>query len=44
MPAILLEVTVVDRSNLVDTVIKDGYAKYDDVFLNVPEAERPPRP
>ena len=44
VPAILLEVTVVDRANLVDTVIKDGYAKFDDVFLNVPEAERPPRP
>jgi D-xylose transport system substrate-binding protein len=44
VPAILLEVTVVDRANLVDTVIKDGYAKYDDVFLNVPEAERPARP
>ncbi len=44
VPAILLEVTVVDKANLVDTVIKDGYAKYDDVFLNVPEGERPPRP
>jgi D-xylose transport system substrate-binding protein len=44
VPAILLEVTVVDRANLVDTVIKDGYAKYDDVFLKVPEAERPARP
>ena len=44
VPAILLEVAVVDRSNLVDTVIKDGYAKYDDVFLNVPEADRPARP
>jgi len=44
VPAILLEVTVVDKSNLMDTVIKDGYAKYDDVYKNVPEAERPKRP
>jgi D-xylose transport system substrate-binding protein len=44
VPAILLEVTVVDRSNLMDTVIKDGYAKYDDVYKNVPEQERPKRP
>lgn len=39
--AILLEVTVVDKSNLMSTVIKDGYAKFDDVYKNVPEADRP---
>ncbi len=39
--AILLEVTVVDKSNLMDTVIKDGYAKFEDVYKNVPEADRP---
>ena len=44
VPAILLEVTVVDKSNLMDTVIKDGYAKYEDVYKNVPEADRPKRP
>jgi D-xylose transport system substrate-binding protein len=43
VPAILLEVTVVDKDNLMDTVIKDGYAKYEDVYRNVPEAERPKR-
>ena len=41
VPAILLEVTVVDKNNLMDTVIKDGYAKYEDVYRNVPESERP---
>jgi len=44
IPAILLEVTVVDKSNLMDTVIKDGYAKYEDVYKNVPESERPKKP
>jgi D-xylose transport system substrate-binding protein len=44
VPAILLEVTVVDKSNLMDTVIKDGYAKYEDVYANVPEADRPKKP
>jgi D-xylose transport system substrate-binding protein len=44
IPAILLEVTVVDKNNLMDTVIKDGYASYDDVYKNVPEAERPKKP
>ncbi|MFN0280188.1 MAG: substrate-binding domain-containing protein [Pyrinomonadaceae bacterium] len=39
--AILLEVMSVDKSNLMDTVIKDGYAKFEDVYENVPEAERP---
>jgi D-xylose transport system substrate-binding protein len=41
IPAILLEVMTVDKSNLMETVIKDGYAKYDDVYKNVPEADRP---
>jgi len=41
VPAILLEVTVVDKSNLMDTVIKDGYAKFEEVYKNVPESERP---
>jgi D-xylose transport system substrate-binding protein len=44
VPAILLEVTVVDKDNLMDTVIKDGYAKYEDVYKNVPESDRPKRP
>lgn len=44
IPAILLEVTSVDKSNLMATVIKDGYAKYEDVYKNIPEADRPPRP
>jgi D-xylose transport system substrate-binding protein len=42
--AILLEVTAVEKSNLMDTVIKDGYAKFEDVYKNVPEADRPRRP
>jgi D-xylose transport system substrate-binding protein len=44
VPSILLEVTSVDKSNLMDTVIKDGYAKYEDVYKNVPEADRPKKP
>lgn len=39
--AILLEVTTVDKANLMDTVVKDGWAKFDDVYKNVPEADRP---
>lgn len=43
VPSILLEVVTVDRANLMDTVIKDGYAKYEDIYKNVPENDRPPR-
>lgn len=43
VPAILLEVVAVDKANLMETVIKDGYAKFEDVYLNVPEANRPKR-
>src|SRR5258706_1014803 len=44
VPSILLEVTTVDKANLMDTVIKDGYAKYEDVYKNVPESDRPKKP
>ena len=41
--AILLEVATVDKSTLMDSVIKDGFAKFDDVYKNVPESDRPKR-
>ena len=44
IPAILLEVVVVDKDNLLETVIKDGYATYEDVFANIPADKRPPKP
>ena len=39
--AILLEIVVVDKDNLIDTVIKDGWISYEDVYKNVPEEKRP---
>ncbi|REJ76439.1 MAG: hypothetical protein DWQ47_09960 [Acidobacteria bacterium] len=44
IPAILLKVIVVDKNNLLDTVIKDGFVSYEDVYANVPVGERPPKP
>jgi D-xylose transport system substrate-binding protein len=44
IPAILLEVQVVDRDNLMTTVVKDGYVSYEDVYVNVPADTRPPKP
>jgi D-xylose transport system substrate-binding protein len=41
IPAILLEVQVVDKDNLMTTVVKDGYAKFEDVYKNVPADQRP---
>jgi D-xylose transport system substrate-binding protein len=41
IPAILQDVTAIDKANLMSTVIKDGYAKFDDVYKNVPAADRP---
>jgi len=41
IPAILLEVMVVDKDNLMSTVIKDGYASFEDVYKNVPADQRP---
>jgi len=41
IPAILLEVQVVDKDNLMTTVIKDGYSKFEDVYKNVPADQRP---
>jgi len=44
IPAILLEVQVVDKDNLMNTVIRDGYVSYEDVYVNVPADRRPPKP
>lgn len=44
IPSILLEVVTVDKDNLMTTVIQDGFAKFEDVYKNVPESERPKRP
>ena len=43
VPSILLDPIVVDKSNVVETVIKDGYHKLEDVYRNVPR-DKWPRP
>ncbi|MCP3763060.1 D-xylose ABC transporter substrate-binding protein [Domibacillus sp. A3M-37] len=44
VPFIKLDPIKVGKENLVDTVIKDGFHSYDDVYKNVPESDRPARP
>ena len=44
VPSVMLEVTVITRENLQQTVIADQFHSYDDVYRNVPAEERPTRP
>jgi D-xylose transport system substrate-binding protein len=44
VPAILKDTIVVTRDNLIDTVVKDGYHAYEDVYKGIPENERPRKP
>lgn len=43
VPAILLDPIQVDKNNMMDTVIKDGFQPYDEVYKNVPQDQRPKR-
>ena len=44
VPSILHEPMAVDKANVMETVVKDGYHKYEDVYANVPADKRPPKP
>jgi D-xylose transport system substrate-binding protein len=41
VPSILQEPQAVDRENLMSTVVKDGYHKFEDVYKDVPPDQRP---
>ncbi|HEX8337058.1 MAG TPA: substrate-binding domain-containing protein [Pyrinomonadaceae bacterium] len=41
VPAILQEPQAVDKENLMATVVKDGYHKFEDVYKDVPADQRP---
>lgn len=41
IPSILHQPQVLDKNNIMDTVIKDGYHKLEDVFKNVPKDQWP---
>lgn len=43
VPSVLIEPTVVDQSNIMDTVIKEGYQSYEKVYESILEEERPKR-
>lgn len=41
VPAVLLDVIPVTKENMMETVIKDGFQSYDEVYQNIPAEERP---
>jgi D-xylose transport system substrate-binding protein len=43
-PCFFLPVVPVDKDNVYDVVVKSGFQAWDDVYRDVPEDKRPPRP
>jgi len=41
VPSILFEPIVLDKNNVIQTVIKDGYHKLEEVYKNVPKDQWP---
>ena len=39
-----LPVTQVTKDNVFDIVVKSGFQKYDDVYRDIPDAQKPPKP
>ena len=44
VPAVLFDVVTVERNNIVTTIIADGFLSYDDIYRDIAQTERPPRP
>ena len=44
VPSVLFDVVTVTQDNIVDTVIRDGQASFDEVYRGIPAERRPPRP
>ena len=43
VPSVFLKVTAVDKKNILETVIADGFRSFEEVYRNVPEDQRPTR-
>jgi len=44
VPCLFLDVQQVNADNVYDLVVKSGFQSYDDVYRDIPEDQRPPRP
>jgi D-xylose transport system substrate-binding protein len=43
VPSLLTPVVALTAENMVQTVVRDGFHSYDDIYRGVPESRRPPR-
>jgi len=43
VPSINLPIIAADKTNIIDTVIADGFHSYEDVYKDIPESQRPPK-
>jgi D-xylose transport system substrate-binding protein len=41
---VFLQVQQVNKDNVFDLVVKSGFQAYDDVYRDIPEADRPAKP
>jgi len=44
VPCKFLPVYQVNKGNVYDLVVKSGFQSYDDVYRDIPEAQRPAKP
>jgi D-xylose transport system substrate-binding protein len=44
VPCLFLEVKQVTKDNVYDLVVKSGFQPYDDVYRDIPDAQKPPKP
>ncbi len=44
VPCVFLQVQQVNKDNVYDLVVKSGFQSYDDVYRDIPEADRPAKP
>lgn len=44
IPCRFLKVVGIDKKNIYQEIVKTGFQKYDDVYRDIPEDKRPPRP
>jgi D-xylose transport system substrate-binding protein len=44
VPCVFLQVQQVNKDNVYELVVKSGFQSYDDVYRDIPEGQRPPKP
>jgi D-xylose transport system substrate-binding protein len=44
VPCKFLPVVQVDKNNVYDVIVKSGFQSYDDVYRDVPDSMKPPKP